>query len=97
MGVELSVHQEELQAESNRIAGKELNLSSPKQVRELLYDELRLDKKLGVVVGKTAGGVKSTCEAVLVKLADLHPLPNIILQHRHLTKYRTTYVEGVLR
>ena len=40
----------------------------------------------------TESGVKSTEEAVLVKLASLHPLPNIILQHRSLTKLLSTYL-----
>ena len=38
----------------------------------------------------------STCEAVLAKLVTFHPLPAILLQHKHLAKYKTTYVEGIL-
>ena len=87
---------EELQEKANEMAGKVFNLSSPKQVRTVLYEELKLDLKAGTMVGKTAGGVKSTCEAVLAKLVTCHPLPAIILQHRHLAKYKTTYVEGIL-
>jgi DNA polymerase I-like protein with 3'-5' exonuclease and polymerase domains len=96
LGRVLGKQLEELQEKANEMAGKVFNLSSPKQVRTVLYEELKLDLKAGTMVGKTAGGVKSTCEAVLAKLVTCHPLPAIILQHRHLAKYKTTYVEGIL-
>jgi DNA polymerase-1 len=60
----------------------------------LMY--LKLDQLASTLIGKTVGGVKSTCEAVLVKLVPCHPFPGIILLHRHLAKYKTTYVEGIL-
>ena len=56
----------------------------------VLYRELKLDLKAGTMVGKTAGGAKSTCEVVLVRLVICHPLPAIIPQHRHLAKYKIT-------
>ena len=65
-------------------------------MREILFDELKLDKKSGLDVAKTEGGVKSTNETVLLKLTGAHPLPGIILQHRQMTKYKSTYVEGIL-
>ena len=45
------------------------------QVREVLYDLLKLDVAAGIQTGKTAGGVKSTCEATLKKLEPFHPIP----------------------
>merc|ERR1719233_1694910 len=96
LGTILSKELSELQEEANKMVGKEFNLSSPKQVRQVLYEDLKVDMAAGAVVGKTAGGVKSTCEAVLTKLVNFHPLPAIILQHRHVAKYKTTYVEGIL-
>ena len=44
-------------------------------MRELLYDSLKLDVRHGVTVGSTAGGLKSTCESVLKKLAPYHKIP----------------------
>ena len=85
-----------VRAESERQVGKPFNLSSPKQVREILYTELKLDQRSGVVVASTAGGEKSTSENVLLKLKSFHPLVGLILQHRQLTKYKTTYVDGIL-
>jgi DNA polymerase I-like protein with 3'-5' exonuclease and polymerase domains len=57
---------------------------------------LKLDQLASTLIGKTVGGVRSTCEAVLVKLVPCHPFPGILLLHRHLAKYKTTYVEGIL-
>ena len=85
-----------VRAEAERQVGKPFNLSSPKQVREILYTELKLDQRSGVVVASTAGGEKSTSENVLLKLKSFHPLVGLILQHRQLTKYKTTYVDGIL-
>ena len=85
-----------VRAEAERLAGKPFNLSSPKQVREILYTDLRLDRRPGVVVAKTPGGEKSTSETVLLKLKPLHPLVGLVLQHRQLAKYKTTYVDGIL-
>ena len=85
-----------VRAEAERLAGKPFNLSSPKQVREILYTELKLDQRPGVTVARTAGGEKSTTETVLQRLAPLHPLVGLVLQHRQLAKYKTTYVDGIL-
>ena len=85
-----------VRTEAERLAGKAFNLSSLKQVREVLYTDLKLDRRPGVVVGKTPGGEKSTSESVLLKLKPLHPLVGLVLQHRQLAKYKTTYVDGIL-
>jgi hypothetical protein len=55
------------------------------KVRSILFDELKLDARLGVATGQTAGGLKSTGEAVLKKLADLHPLPGEVVSTVNLT------------
>ena len=96
LGHDLDRKMTEIQGEAVKLAGRVFNLSSPKQVREVLYDGLRLDAEAGLQVGRTQGGVKSTCEAVLVKLARRHPLPGLVLQHRQMAKYKGTYVDGIL-
>ena len=67
------------------MAGKVFILSYPKQqVRTVMYEELKLDVDLKVGSGwETSGGVKPTCEAVLV---ICYHLPAIIPQHRHLAR-----------
>ena len=96
IGEELKRKIKEVQRKAEKAAGKSFNLSSPKQVREILYDELKLDQKCGLSVGKTAGGAKSTCESVLIKMTKCHPLPSLILQHRQVVKIKTTFVDGLL-
>ena len=96
LGKLLQQKMEKVRAEAERLAGKPFNLASPKQVREVLYAQLKLDQRPGVTVGRTAGGEKSTSELDLLKLKDLHPLVGLVLQHRQLAKYKTTYVDGLL-
>lgn len=71
---------------------KEINLSSPQQVQEFLFDELKLP-----VLKKTLKGKRSTGEEVLVKLSEVHPIPGLILQYRELMKLSSTYVEPLIK
>ncbi|WP_119154906.1 DNA polymerase I [Caldimonas tepidiphila] len=77
-----------LEAEAHRIAGRPFNLGSPKQVGEILFNELGLP-----VVKKTASGAPSTDEEVLEKLAADYPLPAKLLEHRGLSKLKSTYTD----
>ena len=96
IGLDLNTKMTELQAQAVKEAGRKFNLSSPKQVREILFDELKLDQIARIEVSKTGGGVKTTCESILMKLTPHHPLPGLVLQHRQMAKYKSTYVEGIL-
>ena len=71
-------------------AGTEFNISSPKQLGEILFEKLNLpyNKKKG----KTG---YSTSHDVLVKLIDIHPIINLILEYREMTKLYSTYLEGL--
>ena len=77
-----------LEQEAHEIAGKPFNLSSPKQIGEIFFNQLGLP-----VVKKTATGAPSTDEEVLEKLAEDYPLPAKILEHRGLTKLKGTYTD----
>ena len=66
-----------------------LNISSPKQVGELLFDRLRLDPK----AKKSARGQYTTDEATLLALADRHPIIDEILEYRAVKKLLSTYIE----
>nr|WP_206370266.1 DNA polymerase I [Solimonas marina] len=77
-----------LQQDAFREAGTEFNLGSPKQLGQILYEQLKLP-----VLGKTPKGEPSTAEDVLEELAATHPLPRIILDWRALQKLRSTYTE----
>ena len=67
----------------------ELNISSPKQVGELLFDRLRLDPK----AKKNARGQYTTDEATLLEIADRHPVVDEILEFRAVKKLLSTYIE----
>ena len=77
-----------IEKEAFEEAGSNFNLSSPKQLQEILFNQKQLP-----VLKKTPGGQPSTNEEVLQQLALDHPLPALILKHRTLTKLKTTYTE----
>ncbi|HEX2197245.1 MAG TPA: DNA polymerase I, partial [Burkholderiales bacterium] len=69
-------------------AGQPFNLGSPKQIREILFDRQKLPVKK-----KTPTGEPSTDEDSLAELALDHPLPKLILEHRGLSKLKSTYTD----
>ena len=77
-----------LEQEAYALAGQPFNLGSPKQIGEILFGKLGLP-----VVKKTASGAPSTDEEVLEKLAEDHPLPKRMLEHRSLAKLKGTYTD----
>ena len=78
----------QLEKECIQLAGEEFNLSSPKQLREILYDKMGLP-----ILKKTQGGLASTAEDALQELAEIYDLPKLIIEHRHLVKLKTTYTD----
>ncbi len=85
---ELAGRLRELEAEAQRVAGQPFNLASPKQIQEILYDKQGLP-----VRAKTPKGAPSTAENVLAELALDYPLPKLILDHRALSKLKSTYTD----
>ena len=77
-----------LEKEAFLLAEQEFNLNSPKQLQEIFFDKLKFP-----VIQKTPGGQPSTAENVLIQLALDYELPKIILEHRTLTKLKTTYTD----
>lgn len=78
----------ELEIEAHNLAGKSFNLSSPKQLQEILFEEQKLP-----VLKKTPKGAPSTNEEVLTELALDYPLPKVIIEHRGLSKLKSTYTD----
>ncbi|MBI2099753.1 MAG: hypothetical protein HYT48_00225 [Candidatus Vogelbacteria bacterium] len=75
-----------------KLAGGEFNINSPRQLGEILFDQLTLNVK---GLKKTAGGARSTRESELLKLKDSHPIIEEILSHRELQKLLSTYVDTI--
>ncbi len=79
----------ELELAAYESAGRKFNMGSPKQIGEIFFDQLGLP-----VVAKTPKGAPSTSEDVLQQLADQgFDLPRIVLEHRGLSKLRSTYTD----
>lgn len=72
------------------LIGQVINLSSPKQLAEVLFKTLKLP-----VIEKTQGGVPSTSESVLQALKNQHPVVPLLLSHRTLSKIVSTYAEAL--
>jgi DNA polymerase-1 len=72
----------------HELAGGPFNLSSPKQLQEILFDRLGLP-----VLGKTPKGQPSTAESVLQDLAEDYELPKLLLEYRALAKLKSTYTD----
>ncbi|MBV1899339.1 MAG: DNA polymerase I [Cycloclasticus sp.] len=85
---ELTASIKALETQAHEAAGQPFNLGSPKQIQEILYDKLGLP-----VLKKTPKGQPSTAESVLQDLAVDFPLPRLILEHRSLSKLRSTYTD----
>lgn len=90
LGERFSVRIRELEEESYELAGMEFNLSSPKQLAEILFDRLKLP-----AVKKTKTGYSTDAE-VLEELEERHPLVGKILEYRGLVKLNSTYVEALI-
>lgn len=90
--INLSGRIQVIEKEAFEEAGSNFNLSSPKQLQEILFNQKHLP-----VLKKTPGGKPSTNEEVLQQLALDHPLPALILTHRTLSKLKTTYTEKLPR
>ncbi|WP_449356146.1 DNA polymerase I, partial [Alishewanella longhuensis] len=85
---QLSQRINELEQQAYAAAGKEFNLASPKQLQEILFEQMKLP-----VLKKTPGGTPSTAEEVLAELALEYEFPKLITEHRGLSKLRSTYTD----
>ena len=85
---EIEVRLAELERQAHELAGQEFNLSSPKQLGEILFVKLGLP-----ILKKTPKGAPSTAEEVLAELAENYDLPRLLMEHRGLAKLKSTYTD----
>lgn len=85
---ELTARLAELELEAHELAGELFNLSSTKQLQVILFEKQGIKP-----TKKTPGGAPSTSEEVLAELALDYPLPKVILEHRGLSKLKSTYTD----
>jgi DNA polymerase I len=86
--LEIAARLSELVAQAQELAGCELNVDSPKQLQQVLFERLNLP-----VTRRTPTGQPSTAEDVLEELAASYPLPRLVLDYRALAKLKSTYTD----
>ncbi len=84
----LSQQMMSLEQKAHDEAGHHFNLNSPKQIQTILYEQLQIP-----VIKRTPKGQPSTDESVLQELAEEYALPKLILEHRSLSKLKSTYTD----
>ncbi|MDZ4209735.1 MAG: DNA polymerase I, partial [Candidatus Curtissbacteria bacterium] len=82
-----------LEEKISEMAGGKFNINSPKQLSVVLFDPAPAGLDLKGKVRKTGKGALSTAHGELEKLAEEHPIINLILKYRELQKLKTTYIE----
>ncbi len=87
-GQELSRRMNELEEQAYTVVGQRFNIASPKQIQQILFEKMNLP-----VTEKTKTGQPSTAESVLQELAHEYELPRLILDHRSLSKLKSTYTD----
>ena len=87
---QLAAERQALEAKIYELAGMQFNISSPKQLGEVLYEKMKVTDK----PPRTATKQYSTAEDVLVKLSDKHPIIPLILEYRSITKLIGTYLDS---
>lgn len=85
---ELALRLNTLEKQAYELVGHQFNLSSPKQLQDIFFVQQKLP-----VLEKTPTGQPSTAESVLQELALDYPLPKLILEHRSLSKLKSTYTD----
>jgi DNA polymerase-1 len=91
ISMELEKQMQEIEKKIYELAGTQFNISSPKQLGEILFEKLKINSK----AKKTKSGQYATGEEVLSKLVYDHPIVNHILEFRELQKLKSTYVDAL--
>jgi len=86
--IELTGRMAAIELQAQQVAGETFNIASPKQIQNILYEKMGLP-----VLEKTPKGQPSTAESVLQDLAHDHELARLILEHRGLSKLKSTYTD----
>ena len=89
-GLRLKDEIDNLSSEIYEYAGHEFNINSPKQLGEVLFDELKLP------AGKKTKNGYSTSADILERIRDKHPIIELVIAYRNISKLKSTYIDGLL-
>lgn len=95
LGKEYRADLEKIEKQIYTYAGKEFNIASPKQLGDVLFDDLGLKTPGAKTQKKTATGQRSTKESELEKLVEEHPIVKAVQEYRGLAKLLSTYVDNI--
>ena len=87
---------EALTKKIHALAGEEFNIASPVQLREVLFEKMKLAPEVGRIKKTAKGGVASTAAGQLEKLRGLHPIVDLIFDYRELAKLQSTYTDALI-
>ncbi len=90
LSIEFGARLVDIEKDIYGLAGREFNIGSGPQLRQVLFEELKLP-----ILQKTPGGEPSTAQEVLEELAGSHALPRLLIQHRQLSKLKGTYLDAL--
>jgi len=90
LSTDFAARLDSIEREVYDLAGHPFNIGSGPQLRQVLFEELKLPS-----LQKTPGGEPSTSQEVLEELAAKHPLPRLLIQHRQLSKLKSTYLDAL--
>ncbi len=93
LSVKLDKRIQQLIKQIHKLAGTEFNISSPKQLQEVLFEKLQIPTE-NIKKNKKSGGI-STAAGELEKMRELHPIIELIFEYRELTKLKSTYVDAL--
>ncbi|WP_437634476.1 DNA polymerase I [Sorangium sp. So ce854] len=91
LGAQMTTELAALEERARELVGHDINLASPKQLEAVLFDELKLRSQRKTKTGR------STDADVLEALAEDHPFPGVVLEHRAIAKLKGTYVDALPR
>jgi DNA polymerase-1 len=93
MSQELSVRLSKIETEVHQVAGEPFNLNSPQQLSKILFDRLQIQPPDRT--RRTASGFYSTAAGVLENLSGKHPVVDLVLEYRELSKLKSTYLDAL--
>src|SRR3989338_796992 len=96
LSVQFAKELDGFQKKIHKLAGEEFNIASPMQLREVLFEKMKLAPETGRIKKTAKGKVASTAAGELEKLRGLHPIVDLIFDYREIAKLQSTYTDALI-